>query len=71
MRKGLPSRSICPHRRENWVDFPDPSVPSRTMSLPAMTLPPYLLFPRAARAETRNKGSLAIRPMRLGSLVSR
>ena len=32
--------SIRRHRRENWVDLPDPSVPSSTMSLPFMPASP-------------------------------
>ena len=32
--KGRPSASIRSQSSRNWVDLPDPSVPSKTISLP-------------------------------------
>ena len=60
----MPAASARWQSLANWVDFPDPSVPSMTMSLPFGMAQPFFRFSRAA--STRNRGSFAMRPIRLG-----
>ena len=70
-------RNSCPRARSasqasrNWVDLPEPSVPSNTISFPDMgntskSSSAYFPRSRAPAADTRNSGSFAIRPMRDG-----
>ena len=40
-RKGVPSASSRWQSSRNWVDLPEPSVPSKTISFPLMAAVPF------------------------------
>ena len=51
MRKSRPAASSARRARANWVDLPEPSVPSKTINLPAMADTSLSLDPGAYRRE--------------------